>query len=157
MRLTRMTAVALTAMALIAASASAKTITLHYFFKQVSVKFTNAAGHPKNQNARPVAGDKGDEVGLGYVGNANHHAKRWTASFHLKCVFRSSTRATCDGQVAVGGSMLLLNGIRFNPHGGSERLTINGGTGAFYRAHGTLTGVNLSNTNKTGVTIRVRI
>jgi hypothetical protein len=149
-----MTPVALRAMAMIAAPASAKTITLHYFFKQVSVRLTDAAGHPKNAHTRPMRGYTGNEFGLGYVGNGNHHAQRWTASFQ---VFRRSTRATRDGRIAVGGSMLLMNGIHFNPHANSERLRISGGTGVFYRAHGTLTGVNLGNTNNTGVTIRVRV
>jgi hypothetical protein len=157
MRLTRMPAVALTAMAMIAAPASAKTITMHYYFKQVSVRFTNAAGHAQNRHTRPVAGDMGDLVILAYVGNGNHHAKRWTASAHVGCVFRSSKRATCDAQFAIGGSMLLLNRIKINFGANSQRLTINGGTGVFRRAHGTLTAVTIQHTKNSDVTIRVRI
>ena len=44
-------AAALATMALVAASASAKTTTLHYFSKSVSVKFTDAAGNPVNPSA----------------------------------------------------------------------------------------------------------
>lgn len=157
MRLIRMTAVALTTMAMIAAPASAKTITLHYYFKQVSVRFTDAAGHPQNRHKRPVAGDLGEQLGLAYPGNHNHHARRWTASWHLGCVFRSSKRATCDGQIAVGGSMLLVNGIYLNSGHNSTGVAISGGTGVFYRAHGTLTTVTAHNKNNTDVTIRVRI
>ncbi len=157
MRLIRMTAVALTAMAMIAAPASAKTITLHYFFKQVRVSFTDAAGHPQNRHKRPVAGDLGEQLGLAYPGTHDHHAKRWTASWHLGCVFRSSKRATCDGQIAVGGSMLVVNGIHLSFGNNSNGIAINGGTGVFYRAHGTLTTVSVHNTNNADVTIRVRI
>jgi hypothetical protein len=154
MKLTRMTAVALTAMAMVAAPASAKTITLHYFFKTVGVKFTDAAGHTENPRELPGPGDVGDQVGLGYRGDHNHHAKRWTVSFHVRCVFRSSTRSTCDAQIAIGGSMLLANGAHPN-FGASGRLTISGGTGVFQRAHGTIAWVTPP--KNLDITIRVRI
>ena len=157
MRLTRMSAVTLTAMAMVAAPASAKTITLHYFMKQGRVRLTDASGHAVNRHIRPVAGFKGDEIGLAYAGNSNRHAKRWTASFHLRCVFRSSKRATCDAQFAIGGSMLLLNRVTVNFQTNSERLTINGGTGVFSRAHGTMRTVTVHGTNSADVTIRVRL
>jgi hypothetical protein len=157
MRLARITGVALATMAMVAAPASAKTITLHYFFKQVSVKFEDAAGHPLNRHKRPVAGDVGDEIGLAYLGNHSHHTKRWTASFHLRCVFRSSKRFTCDAQIAIGGSMLLANGAHPNLKGHLGNLTINGGTGVFQRARGTLTSVTPTNTNTSDIMIQLRI
>ncbi|HEY6397651.1 MAG TPA: hypothetical protein VIX82_09380 [Solirubrobacteraceae bacterium] len=150
-----MTAVALTATAMVTAPASAKTITLHYFLKQVTVKFTDAAGHAKNHHKQPATGDIGDQIGLGYAGNHNNHAKRWTVSFHLRCVFRSSKRARCDAQLAVGGSMLLFNGTSPNFGDKVNRLTINGGTGVFQRAHGTMTAVSPG--KNLDVTIRVRV
>jgi hypothetical protein len=156
MRLTQMAAVAVATVALGAAPASAKTITLHYFFTQASVRLTDAAGHTLNPKQRAAAGDKGDQVGLAYRGSHKHHAKRWTASFHLRCVFKSSKRATCDAQIAVGGSMLLANGAHLNFRGKVDKVTINGGTGVFRRARGTLTSISVANTNNSDITIRVR-
>ncbi len=157
MRLARMTGVALATMAMLAVPASAKTITLHYFVTRGSVSLTDAAGHPQNGHKRPVAGDVGDEIGLAYPGNHRHHAKHWTASYHLRCVFTSSQRATCDAQIAIGGSMLLANGGHPNLRGNISGLTINGGTGAFRRAHGTLTSVSPGNSNTSDITIRLGI
>jgi hypothetical protein len=158
MRLTRMAAVALTAMAMIAASASAKTITLYYFFKQVSVRMTDAAGHSLNRHTRLVRGDQGDLFGVAYLGRGKHHAKRWTASYHLRCVFRTSTRGTCDGQIAIGGSMLLMTiGNSPSLEASLSRIAIKGGTGVFQGAHGTATSVSPNNTKTSDVTIRVRI
>ncbi|MGI8572925.1 MAG: hypothetical protein ACR2L9_09935 [Solirubrobacteraceae bacterium] len=104
-----------------------------------------------------MAGDLGEQLGLAYPGYHNHHDKHWTASWHLGCVFRSSKRMTCDGQIAVGGSMLVVNGIHPNFGHNSNGIAINGGTGVCYRAHGTLTTVSVHNTNNADVTIRVRI
>jgi hypothetical protein len=157
MRLARMTGVALATMAMLAVPASAKTITLHYFFPRGSVTLTDAAGHPQNPHKQPVAGDVGDEIGLAYPGNHRHHAKRWTATYHLRCVFTSSKRATCDGQIAIGGSMLLANGGHLNLGGSLGGLTINGGTGDFRRAQGTLTSVSPGNNKNSDITIRLRI
>jgi hypothetical protein len=156
MRLARMTGVSLATMAVVAAPASAKTITLHYFSKPVGARLTDSAGHPLNPNKPPAAGYVGDRVGLDYVGNHKHHAKHWTSSFHFRCVFRSSKRATCDGQIAIGGSMLLVKGHP-NFHSNPARLTITGGTGVFQSAHGTLTMFNAGNTSNVDFTIRVRI
>ena len=155
MRLARMTGVTLATMAMLAPPASAKTITLHYFAKQVSVKLMSPAGHHVNYK-RPSAGDVGDLIGLAYVGDHNHHAKRWTASFHLRCVFRSSKRSTCDGQIAIGGSMLFAYGIHPNVRGSFKSVTISSGTGVFQRAHGTLSFADVANTHSSDITIRVR-
>jgi hypothetical protein len=157
MRLARMTGVAVATMAVAAAPASAKTVTLHYFSKQVGVKLQDAAGHRVNPKKPPVARDVGDEFGVAYVGDHRHHSKHWTASYHFRCVFKSARRATCDGQIAIGGSMLLANGIHPNFAANSQRFAINGGTGVFQRATGTLTTVNIGKTNNSDFTIRVRI
>lgn len=155
-RLARVLGVALATMAVVAAPASAKMITLHYFAKPVAAKSADSAGYPLNPKKPHAAGDVGDQVGLAYVGNHKHHAKHWTASFHFRCVFGSSKRATCDGQIAIGGSMLLVNG-HTNFHSNPAKLTITDGTGVFQHARGTLTMVNAGNTNNLDFTIRVRI
>ena len=157
MRLARMTGVAVATMAMVAAPASAKTITLHYFAKQVSIKVMSRAGHPLNPDKRPVAGDVGDLIGLAYVGNHNHHAQRWSASFHARCVAKSSKRVNCDLQIAIGGSMLLGYGIHMNHRGSFSTIKISSGTGVFQRAHGTVTVVDVANTNSSDFTIRVTL
>ncbi|MDQ6821082.1 MAG: hypothetical protein M3076_12235 [Actinomycetota bacterium] len=53
--------------------------------------------------------------------------------------------------------MLLVNGIYLNSGHNSTGVAISGGTGVFYRAHGTLTTVTAHNKNNADVTIRVRI
>jgi hypothetical protein len=157
MRLARMTGLALATMAMVAAPASAKTITLHYFAKQVSVNVMSRAGNPLNPDKRLVAGDVGDLIGLAYLGNHSHHAKRWSASFHARCVARSSKRVNCDIQIAIGGSMLLGYRIHLNHRGSFSIIKISAGTGAFQRARGTVTVVDVANTNNSDFTIRVRL
>ena len=150
-------AAALATMALVAASASAKTTTLHYFSKSVSVKFTDAAGDPVNPSASnpPAAGDVFDAIDRDYLGNHKHHAKHWTATDHLRCVFENANSATCDAEIAVGGSMLLANGI--HPDLGSNPATyaLNAGTGVFYGARGTLTAAAIAKTNNNDFTIKI--
>jgi hypothetical protein len=143
-------------MAIVAAPASAKTITLHYFAKQVSVRFMSPSGHPLNKHKRLVAGDVGDLIGLGYAGNHNHHAQRWTASFHARCVAKSAKRTNCELQIAIGGSMLFAYGFHPNSPRSFKHITISSGTGAFQRARGTLTTVDIANTNNSDFTIRLR-
>jgi hypothetical protein len=154
MRLARITGIALAAVALVATPAIAKTTTLRFFAKTVSAKFTDSAGRPI-PGRNPKAGDVFDATRLEYVGDHKHHAKQWTASAHLRCVFTSSTRSTCDGQLAIGGSMLLSNGIHPDLAARIARLRINGGTGAFQRAHGTATEVQVGSTNNNDITIRI--
>ncbi len=156
MKLVRTTGVATAMMAILATSASAKTITLHYFLKQIHVRVVNATGRPVNHK-HPVAGDVGELTAVAYVGDHTHHASRWTASLHMRCVFRSSRRSTCDAQIAIGGSMLLANGFHFKRQGNFKKITINSGTGVFQRAHGTLTSVDVGSTNSSDLTIRVRL
>ncbi len=154
MRAMLATGAAVATMALATAAASAKTITLHYYSKQARSTFTDAAGHPI-PGRNPKAGDVFDQFNLDYAGNLKHHAKRWTASNHLRCVFNTPSRVTCDGQFAIGGSMLLATGIHPNLSANPARFTVNGGTGVFLHAHGTLAAASLPVSNNADFTIRV--
>jgi hypothetical protein len=143
---------------LVASSASAAT-TLHFFSKQVSSTFRGPNGQPLNPNAVPTVGDSFDSTDLLYVGNHKHHAKTWSASDHLVCTFTALTgpmsgTATCDGQIAIGGSMLLAENVPLTFSGSPTvvvRLT--GGTGKFRGAHGHVTSTDIGNTNNSDVTI----
>jgi hypothetical protein len=92
----------------------------------------------------PVKGDRLDDTDLDYVGDAAHHAKRWTASDHLSCTF-TATAAICDAEVAVGGSLLLGTDVRVQFSAGPTVVKLNGGTGAFKGARGTVTVVSVGN------------
>jgi hypothetical protein len=150
-------AVAVATMALAAAPASAKTTTLHYFSQSVSVKFTDAAGNPVNPSASspPAAGDVFEAIGRDYLGNHKHHARQWTATDHLRCVFENANSATCDAEFAVGGSMLLANGIHPNLGSNPATYALNAGTGVFHGVHGTLTAAAIAKTNNNDFTIKI--
>jgi hypothetical protein len=111
---------------------------------------------PVNPSARnpPAAGDVFDAIDRDYLGNHKHHAKHWTATDHLRCLFENANSATCIAEIAVGGSMLLANGIQ--PDLGSNPATyaLNAGTGVFYGAHGSLTAAVIAKTNNNDFTIK---
>lgn len=138
---------ALVALTLSPAAASAKTVTLHYFSKQTSSTFVNPRGQPIT--GAPTAGDINDNTGIAYVGDHKHHAKKATASDHLRCTILSFTptgaKATCDGQFAIGGSMLLANGETVTLSDGPTVLPINGGTGIYRHAHGKIIATPVGN------------
>jgi hypothetical protein len=143
---------------LVVSSASAAT-TLHFFSKQVSSKLTGPSGQPLNPNAVPAVGDMFANTSLNYVGNHKHHAKKWTSSDHLVCTFTainaSGGTATCNGQIAIGGSMLLAENVTltFSNSGSSVAVAITGGTGKFRGVHGHVKSKNVGKTNNSDLTI----
>jgi hypothetical protein len=143
---------------LVASTASAAT-TLHFFDKQVSSTFRGPNGQPLGPNAVPTVGDSFDNTDLYYVGNHKHHAKTWSASGHLVCTFTSITgpmsgTATCDGQIAIGGSMLLAENAKLTfSTAPTVVVPITGGTGNFRGAHGHVKSTSIGNTNNSDITI----
>jgi hypothetical protein len=95
------------------AAAAGKTETLRMFAKDVSIRVTHADGTVvrKAPFPEPQPGDTLDVNALDYVGNHRHHAKRWSASHHLRCVFADSGAPDCESQVAIGGSLLIFRGF----------------------------------------------
>ncbi len=142
-------AAALLTLAVVVPAAGAKTVTLHYFSKQTSSTFVTPQGQPIT--GAPAVGDINDETGVDYVGNHKHHAKRGTASDHLRCAITATTateaNAACDGQIAIGGSMLLVNGelVAFSDSSAPLRFNINGGTGIYRHARGKITATSVGN------------
>jgi hypothetical protein len=142
---------------LVASSASAAT-TLHFFQKQESSTTVGPNGQPLSPNAAPTVGDSFVSTDLDYVGTAKHHAKAWTASDHLVCTFTSIAgmggTATCNGQIAIGGSMLLAQNVNLTFSSSPTLVVpINGGTGKFRGAHGRVKSTSIGNTNNSELTI----
>jgi hypothetical protein len=125
------------------ASASGKgsTITLHFWQKS----------RPVSPTGRPVVGDIFVSTDRDYVGNHRHHAKQWTATDHIRCVFQNlpstgPATALCDGQIAIGGSMLLAEHVTATISQTSTSVPITGGTGKYRGYHGTAKSTSVSQT-----------
>jgi hypothetical protein len=111
-----------------AASAATHVQTLRFYDRPVSMKLTRADGTVVTKAPFPEAqpGDTLDVNSLDYRGDHRHHAKRWTASSHLRCVFAQGPPA-CESHLALGGSMLIFTG---NPG------VVTNGTGIYQGATG---------------------
>lgn len=145
------------ALALAAPSeASSGTVTEHFFSKGVVDGFYTANGTAiTNSNAAPAVGDYIVSSDLDYVGNHKRHAKSWTATDHLVCTFVTASTAVCDGEIAMGNSMLVADHISENFASNSPTMVfqITGGTGALAGAHGTVTSTSIGNTNNSDFTV----
>jgi hypothetical protein len=141
------------------ASASGTTQTLHFFSKNVSDSWTTASGQPipggPSQSNPPAPGDQLEQTDLDYVGTHTHHARNWTATDHLSCVVNSQSQPVCQGEVAIGGSMVLATAT---PTGSAQStFEVVGGTGAFQGVSGTVASDNYSpNSEDSDITITLR-
>jgi hypothetical protein len=129
--------------------AASRTQTLRFFDKPVSIKLTHADGIvvARPESAQPQPGDVLDVNSLLYRGNHAHHAKRWTASSHLRCVFGTG-EPTCESHVAIGGSMLIFTG---NPG------TLTNGTGIYQGATGRVISAKQVNDNATDIVAKIHL
>ena len=141
-------AACLATMAVVAAPASAKTTTLHFFEKTVSFSITDANGTPVSMNAPPAAGDRLVIVNNEFTGNHKHHSKKPTATVHISCVVGSGATALCNAELAMGSSMLLADFWSLNlSSNGANNVPITGGTGKFLHAHGRVVTTPVGNPN----------
>ena len=143
--------VALASAALLApiAEAKPKEHTLRFYSVVDRAGFYNSAGKPIDVNppsTLPSAGDVFDEVDSDFVGREKHHARKATASDHLRCTFTGANAATCELQIAVDGSMLIVNKFGFTLSN-YQVLKLSEGTGAFAGDHGTIAITDLANNN----------
>jgi hypothetical protein len=141
---------------LAAATASASTAhvaktTLRYFFKPTSESFTTASGAPVSNSTPPAVGDTLFATDNLYVGTKAHHASTWTATAFLYCTVTkvvnpsSNVQATCDGVIAIGGSMLTsISTQNLASNSKTSVYPIDGGTGKFLRAEGKVTTTTVS-------------
>ncbi len=144
-----------TVMAVGVSAAAAKTVTLHFFSKQVYTRISDANGHPLAPNSAPAVGDRLSFASNDYAGNHKHHAKRATASDHVVCTLTSTSSALCDGTIALGGSMILGDDFVLNFNSNAPTIVkITGGTGRYRHAHGTVTVKSVG--NNSDLTIKVK-
>lgn len=160
-RLAPAAAATLSIVAIAPASASTpSTITFHFFSKTQSFSITTPAGKPVSGNTPPAPGDVVEAFDLNYVGNHKHHAKHWTATDHLRCVITTVTmtsfKGVCDGQVAIGGSMLLADHVIGTFTRSTTKIPINRGTGVYRGYHGLATSKSIALTNNSDFTITVK-
>ena len=133
---------------------SGKTIVLHYYSVVTSLVYTGPDGtvapHPPQ---KPEAGGRLEIFELAYKGTHQSHSKRFAATSHTICVFKTAKSApTCDGQTAVGGNQMVLF---HTPSDGAP--TISGGTGRYAGATGGAAMKQVGNENDSDVVVTLHL
>jgi hypothetical protein len=105
-----------------AGHAAGRHVTIKAFSKITSVTLTAPDGTVVDREPQP--GDTLDVFALDFRGNHKHHAKRFFASEHLRCVFGTG-EPDCVSHVALGKALLVWHGS-----------TLEAGTGRFAGASG---------------------
>ena len=160
MRVVGASTAVLLALIVLVPAASAKTAILRIFSRETSATFVTPQGRLLPPNTQPTAGDVNDITGVDYRGNHKHHARTPTGSDHLRCrltgLTASGAKAVCDGQIAIAGSMLLVNdeSLTLPDSNGPLVFRINGGTGTYRHAHGKIAATTVG--NNTDFVIRVK-
>jgi hypothetical protein len=127
-----------------------QTKTLRFFEKTTDVSITTADGTPKS--GPPAAGDILDVAGVLYAGNHRRHARKASGTDHTRCVFTGPDSGTCRGEVALGGSLILVKSAL-----GGNPFTIWWGTGRFKGITGTGTNTTVNEEENTSdVVVRYR-
>jgi hypothetical protein len=119
-------------------------------------QFLGPDGQPLSNPMMITPGSTFSATDLNYVGTHKRHASTATASDHIACTFTTDTTGICNGQIAIGGFMLLANAVTVNFASSNIIVPINGGTGKYAHARGTATSVGIGNTNNSDFTVRYR-
>jgi hypothetical protein len=130
--------------------AAGHTQTLRFFDKAVSMKVTHADGTVVTRGPfpEPQPGDVLEVNSLDYPGTHAHHARRYTATSHLRCTFGTG-EPTCESHFAIGGSMLIFSG---NPG------IVTNGTGIYQGATGRVVSAKeIGNTNNTDIVAKIHL
>jgi hypothetical protein len=156
----RLIAPILVAGALALAPAAQAQALFNYFAKQTTQTIVSPSGKNLGPNAAINVGDHLLNTERLYPGTSVAHAKQFTGTAALDCLVASlgknTVRAVCQGELAFGSSMLLsLSRQTFGPNGGLTRFPLNGGTGAYEHARGTLHVMALANSNNSNFVIEL--
>jgi type II secretory pathway pseudopilin PulG len=142
---------------------AAKTTVLKYFFKTTSQSFTSPSGKPVSNTNPPAVGDTLFATVNAYAGNAKHHAANWTGSAFLYCTVTkvvnpsSNVQATCDGVVAIGGSMVTsISTQNLASTVPGEVYPIAAGTGKYLKATGTIKTTNVGSSGSSNAVITIK-
>ncbi|MBV9197227.1 MAG: hypothetical protein JO168_24085 [Solirubrobacterales bacterium] len=116
---------------------------------------TGPTGKPLPANAQPAIGDRFSFANDDYVGNHTKHAAKATASDHILCMVIARSTAMCDGQLALGGSMLFAPDFEIDLGSNSSisEVKVNGGTNRYRHACGTVVTNNIGNSNNSDTTV----
>jgi hypothetical protein len=146
-------ALAIAATAAVATPALAgqpETKTLRFFERATDFSLTTADGTPKQ--GPPAAGDILDVAGVLYRGDHRRHARTPSGTDHTRCVFTGPDSGTCQGEVALGGSLILVRSDL-----GGNPFTVWWGTGRFKGITGTGSTRSIGETNNSDVVLRYRL
>jgi hypothetical protein len=149
-------ATALLATFAVAAGSAGASTKLRVFEKSTGFKVLDPSGKPFTPTGPPPVGSVFIGTDLIYVGNHKHHAKRYVGSDHIRCTITSATAGICEGQIALGGSMLLVEGQPIDLAASGTSFTIDGGTGKYAHAKGTIVSKDVGTTDDSDMTITLR-
>ncbi len=142
---------------------AAKTTTLKYYFKTTSQSFTNSSGKAVSSSNPPAAGDTLFVTLDAYAGTAKHHAATWTGSAFLYCTVTkvvnpsSNVQATCDGVVAIGGSMITsISTQNLASSSPNSVYPIDAGTGKYLNARGEVKTTAVSSNGSSNAVITIK-
>ena len=133
------------------ANAAGGATTLHFYSVTQSLTATSAAGQPVGPTDLFPVGTHFDGTDLLYAGTHQRHTQSFSGSDHLQCVVNVAStvadRQTCTEQFAIGSAMLLANNVTVTFNGRTGTIPINGGTGKYKNARGTLVSTPIANSN----------
>jgi hypothetical protein len=134
-----------------AVAGQSETKTLRFYEKATDFSLTTADGTPKQ--GPPAAGDILDVAGVLYRGDHRSHARRPSGTDHTRCVFTGPDSGTCQAEVALGGSLILVRSAL-----GGNPFTAWWGTGRFKGITGTGTSTSIGEeSNDSDVVLRYRL
>jgi hypothetical protein len=134
-----------------AVAGQSQTKTLRFYERTNDVSLTTADGTPKQ--GAPAAGDILDVAGVLYRGDHRRHGRQAVGTDHTRCVFTGPDTGTCQGEVAIGGSLILVRSEL-----GGNPFTAWWGTGRFKSITGTGTSRSIGEeSNDSDVVLRYRL
>jgi hypothetical protein len=118
---------------------------LAFYEKNSGFVYTSPSGAVTTdaQSVAPAPDSRIEFSDMDYSGSMNRHRGTWTASDHFVCVFGATGMPTCNGQLAIGNSMLIVEGTGGQ---GGFAIPIVSGTGAFLGYRGSLKISDIRNT-----------